>query len=336
MVWHLMTVVMAVQSAAAGQAPVDRMRAGLNDIAQRLQPTVTLTAPLLGTDGSRRGPGVAVTDTGGRFYVVSQNGSCEASISTTPPSNVRDGWRVITRVRSHGAGRAALVDVEWLRVWAGGRTITNGATATTEVELRPGDRVPLDHLEISEPGLECHGRLRGLELSVFRNVILRPPDLAMMPPPMTTTMDVWLVHQSPAGVETTYAVSLPFDPAETRFVFRTRPIPSPDGTFHVDVDGAVRTVRREDGSLGLWAGLRRAIVDTSDNAVRMAGGSGGSVIDWGTTGEVISFDLPNPAPPGGRGASVGGLSIAGAQAQASTPLLGHKLSVRIRFVPAVR
>jgi hypothetical protein len=159
------------------------------------------------------------------------------------------------------------------------------------------------------------------------------------------TMDVWLVHQTPAGVETTYAVSLPFDPAETRFVYRTQPITSDDGTFHVDVDGAVRTVRREDGSLGLWAGLRRAIVDTSTNAVRMAGGSGGAVIAWGQAGDVISFDLPDPmglaARRGGsgtgggggiRGAAVGGISNV-TPPSSEPPLMGHKFSVRLRFVP---
>jgi len=343
MVFQLMTVVMmAAQAAGAGQDRQDRLREGMQDIQRIMQHPVSLTAPLVGTDGSRRGPGVTVTDTDQRFYVSTPNGSCDASISTTPPTNVRDSWRVDARVRARPSLFTATVAVEWQRMWSGGRPITNGASATTEIELRAGDRVPLDHLETSAPGLECHGRFRTLELVVFGNVIHRPPVLPVMPTPVPMTMETWLVHQTPAGVETTYAVSVPFNPAETRFVFRTQPITSHDGTFYADLDGDVRTVRREDGSLGLWAGFRRAIVDTSTNKVRTATGSGGSVIDWGQAGEVISFDLPalRPVPAGagggggGRGAVAGGISNTPAQtAPLQTPLMGHKFSVRIRFVP---
>jgi len=343
MVFQLMTVVMmAAQAAGAGQDRQDRLREGMQDIAQRMQFPVSLTAPLVGADGSRRGPGVTITDAGGRFYVSTPNGSCEASISTTEPTNVRDGWRVAARVRARPRAFTATVAVEWQRMWDGGRPITNGASATTEIEMYQGDRVPLDHLATSALGLECHGQFRALELVVFGNVIHQPPALPVMPTPVPMTMEAWLVHQTPAGVETTYALSVPFDPAETRFVFRTRPITSDDGTFYADLDGAVRTVRREDGSLGLSAGFRRAIVDTSTNKMRTATGSGGSVIDWGQTGEVISFDLPalRPVPTGagggggGRGAVAGGISNTPAQtAPLQTPLMGHKFSVRLRFVP---
>lgn len=350
MVFQLMAVIMmATQAAGVGQAREDRLRGGMQDIQRIMQHPVSLTAPLVGADGSRRGPGVTVTDAGGRFYVSTPNGSCDASISTTPPTNVRDGWRVAARVRERRSTFNATVDVEWQRMWSGGRPITNGASATTEIELRPGDRVPLDHLETSAPGLECHGRVRALELVVFGNVIHRPPTLPVMPPPGLMTMEAWLVHLTPADVETTYAIALPFDPAETRFVFRTQSITTHDGTFYADLDGAVRTVRREDGSLGLWAGFRRAIVDTSTNTTRMATGSGGSVIDWGQAGEVISFDLPAIVPVGagrggigiggggggsGRGAVAGGVSNAVTHsAPHLPPLMGHKFSVRIRFVP---
>jgi len=344
MVFQLMTVVvMAAQAAGAGQDRQDRLREGLQDIAQRMRFPVSLTAPLVGPDGSRRGPGVTVTDAGGRFYVSTQNGSCDATISTTEPTNVRDGWRVAARVRTRPRVFTATVAVEWQRLWSGGQLITNGASATTEIELRAGDRVPLDHLETSAPGLDCHGRFRALELMVFGNVILQTPDLPVMTPPVPMTMDAWLVHHTPAGVETTYAVSLPFDATETRVIFRTQPITSHDGTFYADLDGAVRTVRREDGSLGLWAGFRRAIVDTSTNTMRTATGSGGSVIDWGQAGEVIAFDLPalRPVPTGagggggGRGAVAGGIGNTPPQAPPfQTPLLGHRFSVRLRFTPA--
>jgi hypothetical protein len=350
MVFQLMTVVMmAAQVAGAGQDRVDRLRAQMDDLARKMQPTVSLIAPLVDTDGSRRGPAITVTDTGERFFLSSPGGSCDASISTTEPTDAREGWRISTRIISRDARRSTTVAVEWQRMWSGGRAITNRTGAKTEVALGSGDTVHVDHLEISAPGLPCHGQVRALEIQVMGNVVVGAPDRPIMPPPAPMTMDAWLVHQTPAGVETTYALSLPFDPAESRFVFRTQPITSHDGTFYIDVDAAVRSVRRDDGSPGLWAGLRRMIQSTSNPELRVTTGSGGSVIDWGRTGDVISFDLPDPKPVGagtggggagiggggGRGAAAGGITNSAAHAAPQLPpLMGHKFSVRIRFTPA--
>jgi hypothetical protein len=302
-----------------------------------LQAPVLLTAPLTGADGSRRGPAADISRSGGALYVASAAGSCDAAISSDLPVNVRDGWKVTARLVAQEM-RTATVAVEWQRMWAAGRPVTNGTSGTSEIVLRSGDRVPLDHLETTAAGLDCHGRTRTLELSMWNNVINRPPDRPTTAPPVPVKMEVWLVHHTPAGEETTYALAVPFAPAESRFVFRTQPIVSFDGTYHVDLDGHARAVAREDGSLELWVGIRRAIIDTSTGVVRVGSGSGGSLTAWPQPGEVLSFDLPAPfggaaVAPGGRGVAAGGTHSGTHTGPAALPLTGHRFSVRFRFTP---
>lgn len=332
-------VLVAMQVAAGAGAGRGQTRITI------LQAPVLLTAPLTGADGSRRGPAADVSRSSGPLYVTSAPGSCDASISSDVPVNVRDGWKVTARLVAQEM-RTATVAVEWQRMWTAGRAVTNGTSGTTEIVLRSGDRVPLDHLETIGTGLECHGRTRTLELSMWNNVINQPPDRPTMAPPGPVKMEVWLVHHTPADVETTYALAVPFAPSETRFVFRTQPIGSFDGTYHVDLDGQVRTVARDDGTLALWVGIRRAIVDTSTNAVRFGSGSGGSLTAWAQPGEVLSFDLPAPwmgAPVGGGsggGGRSGAVAAGGVSHSSSShagleraPLNGHRFSVRFRFTP---
>jgi hypothetical protein len=209
------------------------------------------------------------------------------------------------------------------------------------------DRIPLDYLVTNEPGLECHGQTRRLELYMWSNVVNGPSDRPVMAPPAPVSMEVWLVHQTPAGVETTYALSMPFDHSGSRFMFRTQPITSTAATYYLDLDAQVRAVQRDDGSLGLWTAMRRAIVDASTNTMRVGMGTGGAITAWAQPGEVISFDLPPAIPSrgsgvgntrggggggGGRGAAAVGVA-SGVPHTDEVPLLGHRFSLRLRFTP---
>lgn len=303
-------------------------------------PTVLLMAPAVAADGSRHGPVVQLRDSAATWFVTSQADACDATISTDKPPSAREGWRVVARVTVH-ADRTATAYLEWQRLWTGGRELPNGASATTEVSLRLRDRVPIDTLPITAPGLECHGSSRILEVYVSANLLTTPPDVPTRSVTTPLRMEVWLVHRTPLDEETTYHMAIPFDPADTRFVFRTKPIPSPDGIYYVDIDGQFRAVSRADGSPGLWAGVRRSIVDVSTGTLRTSGGSSPTVA-WASPGEVISFDLPVPGLSGGRGGGRGGRGSAGggiANAGAgrisggsrAMPLANHHLSLRVRF-----
>jgi hypothetical protein len=334
-------VLVAIQIAAggSGQRPRQVTAGDFEQIARLMEPPVLLTAPLTDAAGSLRGPAVELSKSSATMYVTSAAGSCESAITTDMPQHVRDGWKVTARVLDASL-RSATVAIQWQRVWAGGQVISNGAGGTSEIVLGSRDRIPLDHLVMAAPGLECHGQTRRLELYMWSNVINGAPDRPAMVPPAPVTMEVWLVHHTPAGVETTYALSMPFDHTSSRFVFRTRPITSVGASYYLDLDAQVRAVQREDGSLGLWTAIRRALIDASTGTMRLGWGTGGSMTEWAQPGDVISFDLP-PASAGGRGGGGGGSGrgtaaggvASGAAPSHEFPLLGHRFSLRLRLTP---
>lgn len=340
-------VAMQVTTGRSVQTPRQLPAGDFAQYVRMLAPPVLLTAPLADAAGSLRGPAFELTSTTATVYVSSRIGSCEAAISADMPDNVRDGWKVTTRVLDSQL-RSATVEVQWQRMWTGGTVISKGAGGTSQIVLGSRDRIPLDQLVTSAPNLECHGQTRGLELSMWSNVINGPPDRPAMAPPAPVTLDVWLVHQTPAGVETTYALSMPFDHTGSRFMFRTQPITSIEATYYLDLDAQVRAVQRADGTLGVWTAMRRAIVDASTNAMRIGVGTGGAITAWAEPGDVLSFDLPTPGTGGavgsglgsaggggggsGRGAAAGGVA-AGTTHRQDLPLLGHRFSLRLRFTP---
>lgn len=335
----LVAIQVAAGSAAQSQRPVTA--SNFEQYARMLTPPVLLTAPLADATGSLRGPAAELSETSATMYVSSAVNSCESAITTDRPQHARDGWKVTARVLNAQL-RSATVAIQWQRLWTGGQAINNGAGGTSEIVLGSRDRVPLDHLVTSAPGLECHGQTRRLELYMWSNVINGALDRPAMVPPAPVTMEVWLVHHTPAGVETTYALSMPFDHTSSRFVFRTRPITSVGASYYLDLDAQVRAVQREDGSLGLWTAIRRALIDASTGTMRLGWGTGGSMTEWAQPGDVISFDLP-PASAGGsgggggggrggRGGAAGGVA-SGAGPSPEFPLLGHRFSLRLRFTP---
>lgn len=320
-------------------------------------PTLLLMAPAESADGSRSGPSARVPEAEETWFVAGLAGSCDAVIARDKPSDAREGWRVVARAVAQ-PDRSMTTTLTWQRLWSLGRDVVNGLRSTTEVTLRSGDRVPLDSLPIAAPGLACDGQTRRLELSLWGSTLNMPPPLAVRPVATPLRMQVWLVHAPPSGDEQTYHLTVPFDPSDTRFVFRTRDIVTPDGTFHVDIEGQFRSVTREDGSAGLWTSVRRNIVNSRTETVRTSGGSG-PVVAWATPGEVLSFDLPMPGGAGmggGRGGvggvAAGGLAGGGAggrggggagvgsggRGRASTgsalPLRDHQFSVRVQFTIA--
>lgn len=298
-----------------------------------LDPPVLLTAPLADVTGSLRGPAVELTSANTTLYVSSPLGSCESDMSTAVPDNARDGWKITARVLAVQR-QSATVAVQWQRMWTSGRVVSGGAGGTSEIVLGSRDRIPLDQLVTDAAGLPCHGQTRRLELYMWSNVVNAPPGRPAMMPPAPVTLEAWLVHHTPAGVETTYALSMPFDHTSSRFIFRTQPIAADEAAYYLDIDAQVRAVEREDGTLGLWTAIRRALIDASTHTMRVGWGTGGSLTAWAQPGEVVSFDLP-PATggggAGGRGAA-GGVSSALSRVP-EFPLPGHRFSLRLRFTP---
>jgi len=257
------------------------------------------------------------------------------------PTRPREGWQVTAHVTVRKM-MAATVIVEWQRRWSGGRDVTGGARARTEISMRSSERMPLDQIPTVAPGLPCHGRLRRLEVSLFDNASNTPPRLPVSPLPAAMRVEVWLVHDQPnrqLGQDVPLHVSQPFDPAGTQSVFRTAVFPSGGELFIVDVDTHFRLVREESGRTALWVGLRRIILDGETGARHMAGASSDTVA-W-VPGEVLEFELPAPGVRlgarggGGRAGGSGGGSVVGGRS-ATTPvqLLGHRFSVRVRFTPS--
>lgn len=316
---------------------------------------LTLAAPVLLPDGRLLGASVRIMPGAAAdsdpWFVYSRGNLCESAITHGgAPADATDGWRISIVEKSRSAAHLT-VAVTWFRMWERGRLVTAGSGGTNELTLQSGDRIPLDQItRPSTPGA-CAATQKTLELRVALRVegMSSPTSVAIGAEPaapldVPVTAELWMVHQSPSGAETVEYQTVRLAPGGVGFMFRGLPVDSADGPMLIDVTGQLRAVLRPDGARALWVGLARSVTHQATGRLRFSGSTGGKTVDWLAPGDVVSFDLPEPAvfarqaAAGGlvmRGAGAGGGGGGGAIATAQRGpnlLEGHRLSLRVRLI----
>ncbi|MCR4374316.1 MAG: hypothetical protein NUW22_05660 [Acidobacteria bacterium] len=348
----LMAVLLMPQQGAQGGVVGGLSRSiGPRDMTLEL----TLAAPVELPDGRLLGASVRIlpgaTADGDPWFVYSRGNLCESAITRGgAPADATDGWRISIVERSRSATHLT-VAVTWLRMWERGRLVAAGSGGTSELTLQGGDRIPLDQITRPATPGACAATQKTLELRVALRVegMSSPTSVAIgaePPAPLDdpVTAELWLVHQSPGGAETVEHQTVRLAPGGVGFMFRGLPVGSADGPMLIDVTGQLRAVLRPDGSRALWVGLARSVTHQATGRLRFSGSTGGKTVDWLAPGDVVSFDLPEPAVFArqaaagglvmrGTGAGRGGGGVATATRQRGPNLLeGHRLSLRVRLI----
>jgi hypothetical protein len=331
---------------------------------------LTLAAPVQLPNGRQVGASVRPAVSPEPWLVYSRGNLCQSVITHGPvPTDATDGWKVSITERSR-TNTQVTVGITWLRMWERGRLVTSGSGGTNELTLQRNDRIALDMItRPAQPGV-CAGTTKSLEIQVGRPAFAAAVPAGESPLDGLVDAELWLVHTAPNGTETVEKQTVRLINGAVGFGFRTAAIETADGPVHLELNGQLKAVQRENGSRGLWAGLTRLVTRQSTGGIAFASTTEATV-DWLVPNDVQSFDMPPlqlfasagrggggaggrvivPPPTGtvaaggrsGSGTAAGGAraggtgggtagAIIGARPAPGPNLLeGHRLSLRVRL-----
>jgi hypothetical protein len=345
--WQALLLVLAVQ-VGAGQAPPAL--------------TLTLASPVQFPDGRLLGTSIGAVSGSDPWYVFSREHLCQSVITQSgAPSDATDGWRVSVVERSR-TDTQVTVGVTWFRMWERGQQVTRGSGGTSELTLQRGDRIGLDQIvRAPVPGV-CAATVKGLELRIPATTVQSvssAPEAALRG---TVDAELWMVHQVPSGAEAVEHQTVRLTAGGIGFLFRGNPVDTTEGPVVIELSGTLKAVTRPDGTRALWAGIVRSVTAQATGRLLYTG-TVGRTVDWLKPGDVVSFDLPDPAlfaRPGAGGAiSGGGAGTRGGRGRSGASgsgtgaiagvgggvaagglgtnvLEGHQLSLRIRLIETPR
>ncbi|GMV20137.1 MAG: hypothetical protein AMXMBFR57_00860 [Acidimicrobiia bacterium] len=318
---------------------------------------LTLAAPVEMPDGRRLGATAIVTQGPEPWFVYSGATLCDSAITRgLPPQTASEGWRVTVTERGRTNNQITAA-VTWTRIFERGRAVEGGSSGSSEITLQLGDRIPLDRVTRSTPVPECAATQKSIELRLGVRLSRsnpasepRPSDLPDAQLATPVSVELWMVHVVPGKPEIVERQTIRLAEGGSGFLFRGQPVDSPAGPVVLELNGQLRPVQRADGTIGLWTGLTRSVTSHLTGRTYSSTGTGEKVVDWLAAGDVVSFDLPDPAVyaptatgargtggGGGGGAAVGGLTggrggVGGGRGALGPNLLeGHHLSLRVRL-----
>jgi hypothetical protein len=354
-VWTVLLAVALIGQQSGGRG------GGAGGAGTNLRPLLelTLAAPVEMPDGRRLGSTVVVTPDSDPWFVYSGPTLCDSAITRgAPPATATEAWRVtiVERSRTNNQVTAAIT---WARMVERGRAVSGGSAGASEITLQLGDRIPLDRITRPTPVPECAATQKSIELRLGVRLSRASASstqgadaLPDAPLPTPVTAELWMVHVIPGRPEIVERQTVLLASGGSGFLFRGQPVDSPAGPVVLELNGQLRAVQRPDGTIALWTGLTRSVTSHLTGRTYSSTGTGEKVVDWLAEGDVISFDLPDPAVysvatagargtggGGGGAAAVGGLSggrggVGGGGRGAPGPNLldGHHLSLRVRLI----
>jgi hypothetical protein len=250
------------------------------------------------------------------------------------------GWYITGKVLGR-TGDEFRVDMTWERRWDRGQPSIGAQRGTTQMTMRPGDRVTLDEvLTPAEAAARCSTVVARLEAgiavrpSMAGGVVIpllgrgggrgvggaggtrggggtgsggagsRPQEILDLQAPVTHQAELWLVHTRPDGSEAVQRQALGFGRAWQQFDFPSVGVTVDGVRFDVRVRGALRVI---DGPQ-VDVSLSRAMVREGSGAAG-GGGRAAKAIPMPRPADVVSFEIP------------------------SGDARGHRFSVRLRIGP---
>jgi hypothetical protein len=135
---------------------------------------VVVASPVYQPDGTTSVETVTLPDTPGVVHLYSRRAICDtATAGATEPADAAFGWRLTSQTITASAS-AVTLSLHWQRVWDGGRKVQNGPSGTVQLTLRPGTRIPLDHIPNPSPSDACRAVGLGLEVKLARTTASPP------------------------------------------------------------------------------------------------------------------------------------------------------------------
>jgi len=324
---------------------------------------VVVSAPVYHPDGAVIGETITLEGTPPSvLYVFSRRSLCDTAPATAAePSDAGFGWRLASHV-VRASETQIVVNVDWRREWDRGQKIANGPAGSSQLTLKPGDRIPLDHIPNALPTDACRAVGMGLEVRLGRAA--PPPLTAGITLPVTAReggagsldVDLWLLHTTPSGSQQAQHQIVRLTTAGGMFTFAPVRFDTTRGQVGMELTGAFQRYRATTGGEFLLVSLSR-VVTGPDAPPAGFGGTTSSLIALPQPDEILSFEMTTGAGGfgGARGArGRGGIGAGGARgpgaggsggratgaasarptaAQTIALLEGHRFALRLKVTP---
>jgi len=209
------------------------------------EPRVIVIGPVYQPNGTVNGETISLPGTTPSVvYVFSRRTLCEtATITSTEPTDAGFGWRLAAHVVSATPTEVA-VSVDWQRLWDGGQRLKAGPAGTAQLNLHPGDRIPLDHISNVRPSEGCRAVGMGLEVRLGQIPAPRKPGEVTLPLGAREggtgllDVDLWLVHTSPSGGEQAQHQKVRLSTSGGPFTFPPVKFTTRQGEVGVELNGS--------------------------------------------------------------------------------------------------
>jgi hypothetical protein len=254
-------------------------------------------------------------------YVFSRRTLCEtATITSTEPTDAGFGWRLAAHVVSATPTEVA-VSVDWRRVWDGGQRLKTGPAGTAQLNLHPGDRIPLDHISNVRPSEGCRAVGMGLEVRLGQIPAPRKPGEVTLPLGAREggtgllDVDLWLVHTSPSGGEQAQHQKVRLSTSGGPFTFLPVRFTTGQGEVGVELNGSFLRYTSAGNNEFILLNMSRVVTGGTAPASGLPGTTS-SFVPLPRGDEVLSFEMLSGGGFGARSRGGGGaIGPAGAQAR---------------------
>ena len=281
------------------------------------EPRVIVIGPVYQPNGTVNGETISLPETTPSVvYVFSRRTLCEtATITSTEPKDAGFGWRLAAHVVSATPTEVA-VSVDWQRVWDGGQRLKTGPAGTAQLNLHPGDRIPLDHIPNVRPSEGCRAVGMGLEVRLGQVPAPRKPGEVTLPLGAREggagqlDVDLWLVHTSPSGGEQAQHQKVRLSATGGPFTFAPVKFTTRQGEVGVELNGSFLRYTSAGNNEFLLLNMSRVVT----GGTAPAGGYPGttsSFVPVPPAGDVLSFEMLSGGGFGARARGTGGGGVGG-------------------------
>jgi hypothetical protein len=258
---------------------------------------VLVVGPVYQPDGTVNGEMMSVPGTSPAVvFVYSRRTVCEtATIASAEPADAGFGWRVAVHVVSVTPTHVA-VSVDWRRLWDAGQRVKNGPAGTAQLNLHPGDRIPLDHIPNSRPAEACRAVGMGLEVRLGQVPAPRKPGEVTLPLGAKEggagqlDVDLWLVHVTPLGREQAQHQKVRLSTSGGPFTFAPVKFTTGQGEIGVELNGSILRYTSAGGSEFMLLNMSRVVTGGPAPAAGLAGATS-SFVPVPKGNEVLSFEM---------------------------------------------
>jgi hypothetical protein len=277
---------------------------------------VVVASPVYQPDGTTSVETVTLPDTPGVVHLYSRRAICDtATAGATEPADAAFGWRLTSQTITASAS-AVTLSLHWQRVWDGGRKVQNGPSGTVQLTLRPGTRIPLDHIPNPSPSDACRAVGLGLEVKLARTTASPPSNTTLAPVGSVAggtaalDADLWLVHTTPAGTSQAHhqKVRLARD-GVTAFGFAPVTVTTTRGDVSVELIGTFRRYIAPGQQEYLSVAMSRRFAGDALPAGVIDGTE--TIFPVPSASEVLSLQIPAGSRAGGGGGGGRGGAAAG-------------------------